>query len=346
MTANSSSKRAIRSRMTQTGEKYTKSRRALLASGGSDGGERTPSVASAWSGDPLGWFTDQACNAIPLAQDEARMLGRSNVGPEHLLLAIARAGNVQRLLAHRSIDAGAIHAELPDVQSLPVASEAARRARGMPRVPALVALLGCLGLLVAGCGGGSGSPSVARLGSTAASASSGDGSAALTQQQETAIYVAYVACLNKHGVEVQAARTGGLVWEAAPGLPGPGSPQAAAAERDCKSVLPKGGLPSRPTAAQNARALAQLLRYARVHPRAWRPELPRSDLAGTEDQPLEWDRPQLAAVPGCTEELPEPEPDARRSALIDGNERAPALLLIRRCDNDRVATTCRSRSRA
>jgi ATP-dependent Clp protease ATP-binding subunit ClpA len=114
MTANRTSKRAIRSRMTQTGEKYTESRRVLLASGGSDGDEKPPSVASAWSGDPLGWFTDQAYNAILLAQDEARMLGRSTVGPEHLMLAIARAGNIQRLLAHQGIDAGAIHAELVD----------------------------------------------------------------------------------------------------------------------------------------------------------------------------------------------------------------------------------------
>jgi hypothetical protein len=126
---------------------------------------------------------------------------------------------------------------------------------------ALAALVGVT-VLVAGCGGGSGSPSVARLGSTTTSASSGEGWAALTPQQEIAVYVAYAACLSKHGVEVNAVRTGGLMWEAAPGLPGPGSPQAVAAERDCKSVLPKGGLPARPTAAQNARALAQLLRYA------------------------------------------------------------------------------------
>ena len=74
--------------------------------------------------------------------------------------------------------------------------------------------------------------------------------------------VAYAACLSRHGVEVEAARTGGLVWEAGPGLPGPGSPRAAAAERDCRSVLPTDGLDHRPTPAQSARALAQLRRYA------------------------------------------------------------------------------------
>jgi hypothetical protein len=127
---------------------------------------------------------------------------------------------------------------------------------------ALVALLGCLGLLVAGCGGGSGSSSVAHLGSTTAGASSGGGSTALAPQQETSIDIAYAACLNRNGVQVSALRTGGLAWFTRPGLPGPGSPQDAAAERDCKSLLPKGGMPRIPTPAQAARALAQLLRYA------------------------------------------------------------------------------------
>jgi hypothetical protein len=140
--------------------------------------------------------------------------------------------------------------------------EAVRRARGVLRATVLVALLGCLGLLAAGCGGGSRSPSVARVGSNTKSASSHGGSAALTPQQETSIDIAYAACLNKRGIQVRAMSTGGLVWVTRPGLPGPHSPQDAPAERDCKSLLPKGGLPSRPTAAQNARAIAQLLRYA------------------------------------------------------------------------------------
>src|ERR1700733_7110880 len=89
-------------------------------------------------------------------------------------------------------------------------SEAARRARCLLRAPALVALLGCLGLLAGGCGGSS-SP--------------------ITQQQKVSSYVTFAACLNKHGVQVEPARTGGLVWEAAPGVPGPRSPLAIAAER-------------------------------------------------------------------------------------------------------------------
>jgi hypothetical protein len=108
-------------------------------------------------------------------------------------------------------------------------------------MPALVALLGCVGLLAAGCGGSS---------------------APITQQQKVSSYVAYAACLNKHGVQVEAARTGGLVWESGPGIPTPGSPPDLAAEGDCKSLVPKGGLDHIPTAAQNEQNLVLLLRYA------------------------------------------------------------------------------------
>ena len=110
-----------------------------------------------------------------------------------------------------------------------------------PRAPALVALLGCVGLLAAGCGGSS---------------------PPITQQQEVSSYVAFAACLNKHGVQVEAARAGGLVWEAAPGVPGPRSPQALAAERDCKSLVPTGWYQA-PSSAQNAENLALMLRLAK-----------------------------------------------------------------------------------
>jgi ATP-dependent Clp protease ATP-binding subunit ClpA len=105
MTEDRRLKRAIRGRMAETGEKYTEARRALLAH------DRETEVALAEApGVPLGWFTDQAYNAILLAQDEARMLGQPRVEPEHLLLAVARIGNVQVLLARAGVSAGAIHA--------------------------------------------------------------------------------------------------------------------------------------------------------------------------------------------------------------------------------------------
>jgi ATP-dependent Clp protease ATP-binding subunit ClpA len=110
MTANRRSKRAIRSHMARTGQKYTEARRALLGSGRTSGGAgEGPGVLVRWPEDSLGWFTDQAYNAILLAADEARMLSHPRVGPEHLLLAAARRGNVERLLAGEGIDARAIH---------------------------------------------------------------------------------------------------------------------------------------------------------------------------------------------------------------------------------------------
>ena len=54
-------------------------------------------------------FTDQAYNLILLAEDEARMLGRATVEPMHLLLALARRGNVESLLAERGIAATDIY---------------------------------------------------------------------------------------------------------------------------------------------------------------------------------------------------------------------------------------------
>jgi ATP-dependent Clp protease ATP-binding subunit ClpA len=95
--------------MAQTGEKYTEARRALGGDGGGGAGALRPVVLGDAS-DPIGWFTDQGYNVILLAEDEARMLGQPRVEPEHLLLAAARAGNVERLLAAWNIRASAIHA--------------------------------------------------------------------------------------------------------------------------------------------------------------------------------------------------------------------------------------------
>jgi hypothetical protein len=80
MTKNRRSKRAIRSRMAQTGEKYTEARRALVASGGNGGGaNEDPGDTVTWPENSLGWFTDQAYNTILLAADEARMLSHPRV---------------------------------------------------------------------------------------------------------------------------------------------------------------------------------------------------------------------------------------------------------------------------
>ena len=52
-----------------------------------------------------GAFTDQAHNLILLAGDETRMLGRSVVEPEHLLLALSRHGTVRSQFAALHVQA-------------------------------------------------------------------------------------------------------------------------------------------------------------------------------------------------------------------------------------------------
>src|SRR5690349_11245465 len=141
MTENRRSKRAIRSRMAQTGEKYTEARRAHLASGGQGGGASAgeyPGGTIIWPEDSLGWFTDQAYNSILLAADEARMLSHPRVDPEHLLLAAARYGNVENLLAGEGIDARAIHDAIVQIKRLrrqartPAAALASQRGGAAP----------------------------------------------------------------------------------------------------------------------------------------------------------------------------------------------------------------------
>jgi hypothetical protein len=61
----------------------------------------------------MSWFTDQAYNAILLAEDEAHMMNHSIVDPAHLLLAAARRGNAESLLLTRArIAAREIHDEI------------------------------------------------------------------------------------------------------------------------------------------------------------------------------------------------------------------------------------------
>ncbi len=55
-------------------------------------------------------FSDQAHNLILLAEDEARMLGWSEVEPEHLLLALTRHGNVRSLFGRHGVTGSDVHA--------------------------------------------------------------------------------------------------------------------------------------------------------------------------------------------------------------------------------------------
>jgi len=107
-------------------------------------GARTPTGARYY----YGRFTDQAYNQILLAEDEARMLGRSTVEPEHLLLALARKGNAADLLAQAGLQARAIFALLFRAHGL--GTELLRGT--VPRSPASEAVLAGALLAAAECG--------------------------------------------------------------------------------------------------------------------------------------------------------------------------------------------------
>ncbi len=133
------------------------------------------------------------------------------------------------------------------------------------------ALIATLAVAAAGCGGGS-SPSVANLGTTtsapsAASKTSASSGPALTPQKETAIDDAYAACMTGHGIEARAIHGGGVGFIVRPGSPGPGSSIYLAAQRACKRLLPKGGLPAPTQTQQQARVagLRQLATCMRSH---------------------------------------------------------------------------------
>src|SRR5262249_20871430 len=125
-----------------------------------------------------------------------------------------------------------------------------------------------LALAAAGCGGGSRSPSVASLATTTSAA---DTSAprpqasvapALSPQKETAIDVAYAACMTAHGVAARAMPgSAGVGFIVHPGSARPGSAQFTAAQRACRRLLPKGGLPV-PTSGQHSTVIAQLLKLS------------------------------------------------------------------------------------
>jgi hypothetical protein len=83
-------------------------------------------------------------------------------------------------------------------------------------------------------------------------------SAALSPQQEAAIDDAYAACMTAHGIEARVMLDGaGVRFPVSPGAVGKGSPRFNAAQRACKSLLPKGGLPAQ-TPAQSAAILEQM----------------------------------------------------------------------------------------
>ena len=112
----------------------------------------------------------------------------------------------------------------------------------------LIAGLAALALLVAGCGGGAKTPTVAHLGSstsssssTASAGSSQSGSASPDSQA-----VAYSACMREHGVpnfpDPKVSTNGNEVKVAVRVTPGiTGNPKFNSAQQACSKLIPGGG---------------------------------------------------------------------------------------------------------
>jgi hypothetical protein len=134
------------------------------------------------------------------------------------------------------------------------------------RTALLGAVLGALGLLVAGCGRKS-SPSVASLGPPPAATSTASSAGAAASGQApggTAAFVAFVDCMQKHGIQAQLGQ-GGKGIQISGG--DPNSPQFAAAQKACQKLLPGGG-PKPLTPAQqeeNVKELVKLAACLRTH---------------------------------------------------------------------------------
>jgi hypothetical protein len=108
-----------------------------------------------------------------------------------------------------------------------------------------------LALLVAGCGGGSGTNGVAHLGSTTTTADKPPNRDPMAQA------IAFAACMRNHGVpdfpDPRTSATANVI------LSIPDTPKAKAANNICRRLLPGGGAP---TAKEQAQLLASLLKYS------------------------------------------------------------------------------------
>jgi hypothetical protein len=118
-----------------------------------------------------------------------------------------------------------------------------------------------IGLLAAGCGGRH-PPGVASLGTaptTTTQASGGGGAVGGSPGPGNATaFVAFVDCMQKHGIAAQLG-SGGKGVQISGG--NPGSPQFAAAQKACQKLLPGGG-PQPLTPAEQAQNLKELVKLA------------------------------------------------------------------------------------
>jgi hypothetical protein len=124
-----------------------------------------------------------------------------------------------------------------------------------------------LALLAAGCGGGSKTPGVARIGAatTTAAVSGGSPAGPTPGPAQKADLVAFVNCMQKHGIQAQLGQGGEGISITAGG--GPNSPLLQKAQQACQKLLPGGGphALSPAQAAENLRGLVALASCMRTH---------------------------------------------------------------------------------
>lgn len=132
----------------------------------------------------------------------------------------------------------------------------------MPRASIALSLgLAGLSLVAAGCGGGSPTPGVAQIGTVTTTAQSPSPASTTPAQgaASKADFVAFVDCMQKHGVQAQLAQGGHGV--SITGKLGPNAPQFQAAQKACQKLLPGGG-PQPLSPAQQAQEVKELVALA------------------------------------------------------------------------------------
>jgi hypothetical protein len=134
----------------------------------------------------------------------------------------------------------------------------------MSRILILIALAS-LSITAAGCGGKPASTGVAHLpSSTTTTTSSENGGSPTTAASKDQAIQRYASCMRSHGVPKfpdPQSSSGGMSLAIGPDTGvDPNSPQFKTAEKACHKLMPNGG--KAPSPAQQAKALAQMLKFS------------------------------------------------------------------------------------
>ena len=138
-----------------------------------------------------------------------------------------------------------------------------------------------LALVAAGCGGGAKRPEVASLGPTTTNSATTapSSSAPVGGKPSATAFVAFVDCLQKHGIQAQLGQGGRGV-----SITGgdPSSPQFQKAQQTCQKLLPGGG-PQPLSPAEQAQETKELLALAKCMRTHGYPSFPDPDSQGAFD---------------------------------------------------------------